>query len=345
MAKQVRTEATVVDQHGWVRIASTRPVQLTGDDFVTSISRSALDDMVCSIEQSAVWVMVEHLDFLPPLGRQRHARVLEAADGEAELYVQTDVDMPRLLAEVGPNIRDTSNALPSAAAPDLTVRILYDRRNFAPSAADVIEEESGGLAFPVERQAELPPLEWVIAIPVVWGAARFSGAFLDELGRAAGQGLSAKIASWTRKSREPSRTSVLKLDCELPDGAHLAGFLFAAPGEIEPAVDDLFEAAEGLATIAGLQSDRGVLPGMKLAAYFLDEGEWQLGWWTDGNSINITNWFTENPPDVEGVLGHKPFWDASNPLDGPSLSELRDGRGLSVSGRPESPDVSEADAE
>ena len=301
--------------------------------------------MVCSIEQSAVWVMVEHLDFLPPLGRQRHARVLEAADGEAELYVQTDVDMPRLLAEVGPNIRDTSNALPSAAAPDLTVRILYDRRNFAPSAADVIEEESGGLAFPVERQAELPPLEWVIAIPVVWGAARFSGAFLDELGRAAGQGLSAKIASWTRKSREPSRTSVLKLDCELPDGAHLAGFLFAAPGEIEPAVDDLFEAAEGLATIAGLQSDRGVLPGMKLAAYFLDEGEWQLGWWTDGNSINITNWFTENPPDVEGVLGHKPFWDASNPLDGPSLSELRDGRGLSVSGRPESPDVSEADAE
>ena len=345
MAEQAGTEAAAVEPHHWVRIASTRPVQLRGDDFRTRISRSALDDMVHSIEQSAVWVMVEHLDFLPPLGRQRHARVIEAADGEAELYVRTDVDMPRLLAESAPSILDAINALPSAAAPDLELRILYDRRNFAPGVADAIEEESGGLAFALEQQAELPPIQYVIAIPVVWGAARFLGAFFDELGRAAGQGLSTKIASWTGKSRDPSRTSVLRLDFELPRGAHLAGFVFAAPGEIEPAVDDLLEAAEGLATIAGLQRDSGVLPGMKLAAYFLDKGEWHLGWWTDGASVIVTNWFTENPPDVEGVLGRKPFWDASNPLVGPSVRELLDGGGLSVSGRPESPDVSEADAE
>ena len=240
---------------------------------------------------------------------------------------------------------DATTALPSAAAPDLAVRILYDRRNFDPGVADVIEEESGGLAFPLERQSEFPPLEYVIAIPVVWGAVRFFGAFFDELGRAAGQGLSTKIASWTGESKDPSRTSVLKLDFELPHGAHLAGFVFAARGEIEPAVDDLLGAAEGLATIAGLQKDSGVLPGMKLAAYFLDEGEWELGWWTDGDSVIITNWFKENPPDVEGVLGRKPLWEASNPLDVPSVRELLDGRGLSPSGRPKSADVSDADAE
>ena len=277
---------------------------MRGDDFVTSFSRSALDDMARSIEQSGVWVTVEHLDFLPPLGRQRHARVIEAADGEADLYVQLDGDMPRLLVEDGPNLLDATNALPPAAAPDLTVRILYDRRNFAPGAADVIDKESGGLARPLERHAELPPLEYVVAIPVVWGAVRFFGAFLDELGRAAGQRLSTKVASWTGESRDPSRTAVLKLEFELPDGAHVAGFAFAAPGEVESAMDDLLEAAEGLATIAGLQRDSGVLPGMKLAAYFLDEGEWQLGWWADGAGIAITNWFTENPPDVQGVLGH-----------------------------------------
>ena len=139
MTEQGRTDEAVVEQHGWVFIASTRPVQLKGDDFLTMISRSALDDMVRSLEQSAVWVMVEHLDFLPPLGRQRHARVLETPDGEAELYVRTDVDMPRLLAGVGPDTLDASNLLPSAAVPDLTMQILYDRRNFAPGAADAIE--------------------------------------------------------------------------------------------------------------------------------------------------------------------------------------------------------------
>ena len=301
--------------------------------------------MVHRIEQSAVWVMVEHLDFLPPLGRQRHAQVIEAADGEAALYVRIDGNMPRLLAEDAPNNLGPTNALPPATAPELALRILYDRRNFRSAVADVIEEESGGLAVPLERHAELPPLEYVVAIPVVWGAARFFGAFFDELGRVAGQGLSTRIASWTGESKDPSRTSVLKLDFELPDGAHLTGFVFAAPGEIEPAVDDLLGAAEGLATIAGLQRDSAILPGMKLAACFLHEGEWQLGWWTDGDRVIVTNWFTENPPDVQGVLGHMPSWDANNPLDGPSLRDFLDGGGLSVSGRPESPNVSEADAE
>ena len=297
------------NDENWVRIASTRAVQLRGDEFTTKLSKSALEDMVMQIEQSHVWFMAEHLEFIPPFGLQKHAELREREDGETELYVRADFNLPRYLDDRERDFSEWMTELTPLESPALSVQIQYDRRNFIPDMAEFIERDSAGLATPVERQSELPPLAYAIVIPVAWGVGRFLGSFLDQLGKAAGQAVADKIASWSKRSRRPERTAVLKLDFQLPDNAHICGFTFAKPDEISAQVQSLVHASEELAVIAGIQNEHGTFPGMKLAAFFLEDGLWRLGWWTDGEMVIVTTWFNENQPDIEEVLGHKPFWE------------------------------------
>ena len=287
-------------------VASTRPVQLLGDDFLTQLTRSALENMVEQLGQKDIWCYVEHLDFLPPLGRWREAEIREADDGEAELYF-IGRRLPQYVAETTPRLSDRISRLPSSTSPPLSVRLEYDRRSFDPKTATSIEQESGGIASPVERRAEIPPLEYWLIIPVVWGATRFLGSFFDQLGQAAGEALTTKIASWTKKSKQPDRSTVFVLDFRLPDGARLSGFVFAAPNEVGSTIAAALRVSGDLATVAGLQKEDEFLPGMKQAAYFFDGEEWQLGWWTDGECVVLTKWFGANIPNVEGVLGQHPL--------------------------------------
>lgn len=83
----------------------------------------------------------------------------------------------------------------------------------------------------------------------------------------------------------------------------MSGFVIAGVDEVESSVEKALSACESLATVAGLHNDGVFLPEMRKAAFFLEEGKWMLGWWTDGHRIVTTRWFKENPPDAEGVLG------------------------------------------
>ena len=287
-------------------VATTRSVQLPGDEFKTSFAREALEDMVRQIEETCVWLNVEHLGFLPPSGRWRHAEIREADDGESELFFRGG-ELPQYLSDAELDQSPFPADLPVASTPDLSLKLTYDRRNFTPEVAAAIEAESDGLASPVERWAELPPIEYSLVIPVVWGATQFMGSFLKELGRAAGAGLAARIGAWTKRSRQPDRTVVFTLDFELPDGGHVCGFALAPPDDVEVAVDNALLAVEDLAAIAGAVAQLGMLPDVKQAAYFLDGDHWHLGWWSDGERVIRTPWFEANPPDIQGVLGRPPF--------------------------------------
>lgn len=74
-------------------------------------------------------------------------------------------------------------------------------------------------------------------------------------------------------------------------------------GDTHPELFDGLDGAGTLASFAGLQQERGALPGMKRAAFMFLDGTWHLAWWTDGESVFRTRWFDEHMPDPGGILG------------------------------------------
>ena len=298
-------EKRVSAHQEWVAL-STRGVPDQSSGVVTQFTRSALEDMARQASEKNTLVFDEHLAFLPPLGSTTGAEVRTASDGESELYLRTS-DMRRQLLEPAPDLESTIARLPIGESPHLPpLSVIYDRRNFDAETSAAIEADSDVAASPMERWAECPPLTYIFLLPVVWGAYRFAGSFLDQLGRNAADALSKKIASWSARSRDPSRKAVLTLQFDFADGSELSGYTFSRLEDTEAKVRLLFQAAEELASIAGVQDERGFMPAMRKAAFFLDDdGNWQLGWWTDGKDVFMTKWFMENPPDARGVLGRE----------------------------------------
>lgn len=283
-------------------LASTRSVRLRGEDRVVSFAPEALEGMAAQITTNYIPLNYEHLCFMPPMGRIDTATIHVADDGESELFV-AGRSLPGYRIVDGPDLPSIVADLPRVYSPELSVKLNYTPRNFDEETARQILEECGDLAEPHERWAEIPPLEFVLLVPVVWGAGKFFGSFLGALGRAAGDALAAKISSWARKSKDPNRTIVFALQFELPDGSNICGYVFSTSEELRASIDDVLEASEDLAAIAGLQSETTIFPNMKEAAFFLAGGNWHLGWWTDGERVLHTGWLDANPPDIAGILG------------------------------------------
>ena len=312
MAQHDEVVATSGGDADWVYMASTRPIQAAGNDHTMAFTRSALEDMADQVNRTGIWKTVEHLRFLPPLGVVKRAEVRDAADGEAEIFVQDVPPLPVLTyADDWGAFKGVSGVVPSKP-PEVEVQVGFCRRNFSPPNADDIEEEIGDSASPFEEYSELPLLVFAVTIPVLWGVKQFAGAFLSRLGEIAAEEFAASIKRWVQRSRDPSRTCVLTIEFQLPDGASINGFVLAGSEGIEDAVSSALSAAGDLATLAGIQNERDYFTGLRQAAFFLTDEGWQLGWWTDGERVFQTKWFKENPPDVEGVLGRKPFWEMSD---------------------------------
>lgn len=264
-------------RHVWKGIlASTRPAKLRGEDRVVSFAPEALERMAAQITKNYIPLNYEHLSFMPPMGRVDNATVYVADDGESELAF-SGRRLPSYRIVVGPDLPPMLDDLPKVYSPELSIRLNYTPRNFDEETARQILEECGDIAYPDERWAELPPLEFVLLVPVVWSAGKFFGSFLGALGRAAGDALAAKISSWARKSKDPSRTTIFSLQFELSDGSKICGYVFSKSEQLQTSINDVLEASEDLATIAGLQNEMTIFPSMKTAAFFLADGKWHLG--------------------------------------------------------------------
>lgn len=280
---------------------STRAIH-TRDGSTVSFARSALESMVDQVEENDVWCVVEHLTFLPPVARWVRGEIQECDDGEADLYLYAD-ELSSYMATVTLDLDSLVTSLPVGSSPSLSPSIRFDRRSFDPEVAEWIEQDSDGLASPVEQWSEFPPLVYILTVPAVWAGIRFLGSFLDELGRAAGMSLASKLSSWTKRRKETDRKIVFELEFVCHDGASVSGFVITGTDDVESSVKEALSVCENLATLAGLHNDGVFLPEMRKAAFFLQESEWTLGWWTDGDRVVTTRWFKENPPDAEGVLG------------------------------------------
>ena len=142
------------DDPDWVYMASTRPIRATGDDHLTQFSRSALEDMADQVNRAGIWKTVEHLRFLPPLGLVNRAEVREAADGEAEVYVQDPPLFPKFTyVDDWGALKAPPGVIPSKP-PEVDVRVGFCRRNFSPGIADEIEDEIGESSSPFEEYSE-----------------------------------------------------------------------------------------------------------------------------------------------------------------------------------------------
>jgi hypothetical protein len=288
-------------------VVSTRPIQARGDGHVTKFASECLYDMARQVRTGCVWLNVEHLSVLPPLGRWRDAQVELCEDGEEELFF-TGGELPHYVADFDASaLRRVVAGLPVSSAPTIAAELHYDRRNYDVATARDIEQECDCPAQGRERWAELPPLEFALAIPVVWGAARFAGSFLDELGRAAGQAMVSKVRSWAGRSKNPNRSHVFVVQFRLDEHTTMRGCVVIPPSDPNNLLQRAWDTVETLATLAGLQADHDFLPGMVDSAFFFDGDHWQLGWWTDGEHVVETTWLRNNPPDANGILGRPPL--------------------------------------
>lgn len=284
-------------------VASTRPVQARGDEHMTPFSSECLHDMARQARENCVWFSIEHLSFLPPFGRWRDGFVRPADDGAEEL-VFVGSELPRFVAAVDEaHLDEMIASLPESGSADPAPTLHFDRRNFTPEVADEIRLDFRCPSQARERWAELPPLEFALVIPVVWGATRFAGAFLDALGRAAGDALVSKIKNRATESKEPGRSLVFAVEFPTSDGALIRGVVLAPPSDPDLLLQRAWDNVEALATVAGIHEARGLLPKLVEATFFFDGDRWRLGWWTDGERVVETTWLIQNPPNCEAVLG------------------------------------------
>jgi len=299
---------------------STRPVRSSSGEIVR-FTREALEGMVEQVQSSFISMSIEHLSLIPPAGRWHSAEVVTADDGAEELVLHGHTF--RTLHPVGddpdpwellPDNRPPASKRASIESIDL------EPRNFEQVA---FERARDSAPVPVQEEArwsELPPLEWVLVIPVIWGATRFLGSFLDELGRESAKAIVDWIASLASHAKDAERDRILTLQFALPGGDPIGPLIYGfvpieAESEIGPEALRALEAATRIAELAGAQAESKVMGNLQRAAFFWKNGEWHLAWWVvDDDAVRVTNWFLANEPDPARFLG-RPLWPETPPRE------------------------------
>lgn len=295
---------------------TTRPIRIAGDQFDTVITREALEDMARQVRQKHVPMTPEHLSYLGPMGRWVNAEVVDLPDGHSELRMYgefIDSFSPR---HADPPILLQLNNLPESDLPDvLDLTCAVELRIFEDGDHSAIKESAPFAISHQNRWAELPPLEWVLLIPVVWGATKFAGAFLSELGRSSAESVVDWLKKWSGRAQENDRDWIVTLRFELEDGSAVSGYVPVAAHNEQSARDliSALESAGVVASLAGAQSEQRILGEVEEVAVIYDrEDGWQLGWWSDGERVFKTLWFDKNKPAPERFLG-RPLFESGTP--------------------------------
>lgn len=282
--------------------ASTRPVKLTTGENVR-FAKKALDNAAQQVGSGFIPMSVEHLSYLPPRGRLTRAEVLTDSDGESELLLYGK-DLQFLRAgemSIGP--REEEADYPAELLTGVT--IAAEPRNYAPEAWAKIVADS---PLPVEEQvawSSLPPLIWVLYIPVTWGAIKFAGSFLSRLGEVAADGFVSWITRAAKGAKEPERESLVEIRFQVPDGPAILGFVplnaesDSSVIRLNVAVDQAGLLAEFSGSVAAGQQPSE----LRRCAFIWDADQWRLAWWATDESVYVTPWFSQNYPDPERFLG------------------------------------------
>jgi hypothetical protein len=283
---------------------STRAVQLRGEDYLVTFAKEALLDMAEQVRSGYVKMNVDHLSYLPPIGYWHGAEVVDDAEGHSELVMFGHPLSSRAA---------TDTVLPAAGPRDAPpgpefipdVQIMLEPRNFEPDDWQRLSDES---PLPVHEQAAwslLPPLIWLITIPVVWGVTQFAGGFLNRLGAATAEGLINWLQTHARQARDNSRDSLIEVRFEIAPNLNVSAFI-VFDAHTKDTVDELRQGLEGLgsvASFAGWMTGNDHPAGVRLVTFIYANEDWNLAWWATEDSAFVTNWFRKNCPDPKRFLG------------------------------------------
>lgn len=292
-----------------IRAASTRPFQVPGESWRTSFAPEALESLIKQVREGFVTMNVEHLSYLPPVGRWYDGVVTPGSEGELDLFLKGRRLAERVEGRDDPLQGEAATVISAssvAGGADLTLEVAL--RNFN---VDIQAEIGSTSPFAVRDQvqwAHVPPLIWIVSVPVAWGFVKFIGSFFEELGRET----ASEFARWVKtkwdKAEEPSRDRALGIEFGVTERSAITAFVPVAHDDPKSA-ERITSALDNLgvvATAAGHQREEAVLPDMKRAAYIFDGTQWRFAWWTEGTTVFKTPWFSENAPDAQRFLGHPP---------------------------------------
>jgi hypothetical protein len=294
---------------------STRVVELTTGQHVR-FAPEALHDMARQARDGFIAMNIEHFGMIPPIGRWSDAEVKTLEDGEQQLFMygeyidqyqaNADIQDPFLPPEMSDN-----------APTSIEATLGVETRNFnAEDWAEAVAE----CPVPVKEHhkwSSLPPIEWVLTIPVMWGATKFAGSFLERLGSEAGDALVGWLKRTSRKAHESQRDRFITLSFDLDDGRQVLGFLpFTANDDQLATVASALDAAGTLAEVAGRLND-GSDRNAHRVAYLFDGEVWRLAWFVTDQGAYSTKYFAENMPDPERFLGRPLLPELPAPDDSP----------------------------
>lgn len=281
------------------KIATTKPTVLTSGERVV-FARQALEGMITQIGAGFIPLSEEHLTIYPPLGRIVSGSLVPTIDGYEELVIE-GVTLPIVDGNDDDDPFAPLIEMPEGAPTSVDVRVQVETRNFE---SEVWQELAVASPLPideVQKWSSLPPIEWLLAIPVTWGAAKFAGSFLERLGGLTADRLAQWIGRASDAARESGRDRFVTLSFDLADGRRLLGFVpFSAGsdlGELGAAIDS----AGKLAEIAGSWRDETRVDAY-IVAYLYSAGRWRLAWFVTDSMVFRTPYFVEHLPEPSRFL-------------------------------------------
>ena len=154
------------------------------------------------------------------------------------------------------------------------------------------------------RWSILPPLEWTLWIAVTWGLAKYTGAFLQELGRSNAQSLISWVADSGKRARESQREQMFTVMFDLNDSRYIHAIVPFESDTAQVRLTSALASLDGIASFAAsAQQKEGKYAELQRGTFLYDESGWHFAWWTDGNGVYLTNWFAKHCPDPARFLG------------------------------------------
>jgi hypothetical protein len=293
---------------------STRRVVLTTGESV-QFSRESLERAVTSANSRFIPQPVEHLHYLPPVGRLAESMLIEAggdvflAGRELPLAAGTaeDLQLPQALDEDGDE---------GAQAPVLGFSITFatEPRNFEDADMGGIRADAPVDLGDIALHSDLPPIIWSFllsggAAGGLYGAKLFLNEFMTKVGAASADAFVDWLGGAARKARRADREQMVEFRFELDSGLVVLAFCPFSPAS-RASLATLRESLERLgdvAVFAGSTEDGGVPPEMRQAAFIWSSQDgWRLAWWASDDASYVTPWFRKHAPDPERFLGYSP---------------------------------------
>lgn len=259
----------------------------------------ALTDALRQVRERPVPVIREHLTFLPPLGLLTDGEIRDLADGEQQVVFLGESVRQTLVDPTSDPFEPDESTLSSEPAGTLVAEILLEPRNFSTEDFAAAREQCPIPMGEGTAWADLPPLEWLIAFPVTWGAAKFAGAFLEHLGDAAGEALVQWIKNFSRKAKQADRSQFVTISFDSDESRVLGVIPFRTQDDASALlIENAINKAGSLAEIAG-----SLEPGRAhTVAYIYADDRWQLAWWIDEEGVSVTSTYAEQAPDPNRFL-------------------------------------------